>query len=1121
MARTRGFAERLGMSLLCLPLAALCQTDTGGVTALPEAVAVQSAAMHVREPVTYVLDAADGQSYLLEIEQQGLDYTISVATPDGSTLRFDSPLRRDENEFVLLDRPAAGRYVVTIDSAELTTAEGSHSIVFRNATAYSFTELQAWRLMSTAAAANAQADLAIRSSATALYSDAAQIWHALGNRRREAQCIYSAAMLEYWVGSDWSASAELARSAAQIYAELNEPALVGSLKFLEATALIEQAGTLSGADAARAFARAETLFAESYALHEPLGDTYELAHILNNQGLTSFFQGRLDEAGEYWSRAEPMFAGIGEFRHALQVRKNHALIELDQGYYDSAIAVFQSVIDELPAGADPVLQANVLDDLATAQREIGSVDDALSGFSAALELHRQAGDRNGEAYALRGIGTAYLAAGELDLAEDFLRQALPLALEIQDGRNQARILTSLGEIAYGTADFQEALNLHQSALRLSNSLPDAAYRRTLIARDLRALGRFSEAIDYAELARATAADVGQLITLADALNELGRSELGRGEPETALPLLDEAQQIYGSIGHRSGQAEAFEGIARAAAASGDLEAALAASTRALDQARSLGRDAVTPALRAFALGQRRSYYETHIELLMRLHAAERGASGRYVQRALETSEQGRAQLSLELLTEAANDRYGLPDSDLNEEQRASYRELAAKRYQRDEILRRGLTDAASRAEFDKLMGELSALENSLNLIDIGRRDADTLYARLMAASALDTPGIQALLDDDSVLIEYSLGDERSWVWVVGPDSIDATELAGRSTIEAAARRAFEELRSPAQGSPAPPTGNQNLSALAALVLDPITDQIAGKRLVVAADGALQYVPFGVLPLATESGRQPLIQSNEVVGVASMSVLAVQRARDFGEAPDRTLAVFADPVFGESDPRLAQEPNRVAELHVSQSDLMLRSSVSQGLARLAATGNEASAIAALVPDDERLVATGFDASREEVGTIDLGRYRYIHFATHGLIDSRYPALSALALSQFDEQGRPQSGFLRLHDIYEMHLNADLVVLSACDTALGREIHGEGLVGLVQGFMYAGARRLIASAWQVSDRATAELMKRFYGHVIEDGMPPAAALRQAQLAIARDPRWRDPYFWGAFTLLGEWD
>jgi CHAT domain-containing protein len=138
----------------------------------------------------------------------------------------------------------------------------------------------------------------------------------------------------------------------------------------------------------------------------------------------------------------------------------------------------------------------------------------------------------------------------------------------------------------------------------------------------------------------------------------------------------------------------------------------------------------------------------------------------------------------------------------------------------------------------------------------------------------------------------------------------------------------------------------------------------------------------------------------------------------------------------------------------------------------------------------------------------------------LINSVHPELSGLVLSLVDPQGRPQEGFLRLHDIYNLKLGADLVVLSACQTALGKDIRGEGLIGLTRGFMYAGAPRVVASLWEVDDRATAELMKRLYEGMLVRGLTPAAALRDAQLALRRDRRWSDPFYWGAFVLQGEW-
>ena len=176
--------------------------------------------------------------------------------------------------------------------------------------------------------------------------------------------------------------------------------------------------------------------------------------------------------------------------------------------------------------------------------------------------------------------------------------------------------------------------------------------------------------------------------------------------------------------------------------------------------------------------------------------------------------------------------------------------------------------------------------------------------------------------------------------------------------------------------------------------------------------------------------------------------------------------------------------------------------------------------AAVPAGRGMKALDFDASRALVTSQALARYRVVHFATHGLLDSERPELSGIVLSLFDRQGRPQNGFLRLHEIYNLSLPADLVVLSACQTALGKEVKGEGLVGLTRGFMYAGASRVSASLWKVDDAGTAELMRRFYAHMLKDGQTPAAALRAAQVEMAGQTLWRSPYFWAAFVMQGDW-
>jgi CHAT domain-containing protein len=261
----------------------------------------------------------------------------------------------------------------------------------------------------------------------------------------------------------------------------------------------------------------------------------------------------------------------------------------------------------------------------------------------------------------------------------------------------------------------------------------------------------------------------------------------------------------------------------------------------------------------------------------------------------------------------------------------------------------------------------------------------------------------------------------------------------------------------------------------------------------------------------------MVAEHEIVNLPSASVLAVlrQESRD-RRPPGKAVAVLADPVYEHDDPRLAE----VRAAGARFPDSPAGRDGSRGFPRLAATRREAAAIVAAAPEGAAMRAMGFEASRAAALSPELARYGIVHFATHGVFDDENPGQSGIVLSLFDSQGQAQDGFLRLHDIFGLDLPAEMVVLSACDTALGEEIRGEGLVGMVRGFMHAGAERVVASLWRVDDEATGDLMRRFYVEILQNGRRPAAALRHAQLAVRDQGRWRAPFYWAAFSLQGEW-
>jgi CHAT domain-containing protein len=405
-----------------------------------------------------------------------------------------------------------------------------------------------------------------------------------------------------------------------------------------------------------------------------------------------------------------------------------------------------------------------------------------------------------------------------------------------------------------------------------------------------------------------------------------------------------------------------------------------------------------------------------------------------------------------------------------------------------------------------------------------------------------------VLAPDTLLLEYALGENRSYLWVVTQTSLASYELPARKDIETIVRHVRELMtaRQPVRGetlteykarvASADVQYNREAARLSSILLDPVKDRLGNFKLLEVADGALQYVPLEALPdpsvSITAENAQPLVIKHEIVVLPSASVLASLRQESNGRSPaPLAVAVLADPVFDTNDSRLKSQPTQARngsdkvrgepnDLDYALRDVGLTRQGDAMLPRLPFTREEADEIARAAPGGMVLKAVDFRANRALATSPELARYRIVHFATHGLLDTVHPALSGIVLSLVDEQRKPQDGFLRLYEIYNLDLPVELVVLSACQTGLGKEVRGEGLIGLTRGFMYAGAKRVIASLWKVNDNATAELMKRFYEAVLIRQQSPSAALREAQISMWRQRQWQSPYYWAGFVLQGEY-
>lgn len=820
--------------------------------------------------------------------------------------------------------------------------------------------------------------------------------------------------------------------------------------------------------------------------------------------------------------------------------------------YELAAAHFEQAVQSFHAAGDVAGEADARYYLATAERAMERRGEALRGLEHALELARSIRDRRREAEILIMRARASIGFGWQRQALDDLSRALVLWRRLPDATREVmktllvltNVYSELGDRsrtrAYATLTLRharamnerysicQALHAYGLAL-LSLGEPENAVEplreslalsRQLGAREqplepyiLNSLGMALVLLERDESARETlgrALDLsrreGRSSVKVTALLHLAATYRNPADAARKRALLDEALRVSRESNDIGREAQALEMLGGLELEAGRFETARAFVDSALKIRETMWRLVPSPSLQAAYLADQFEIHDLYVELLIRSLRAGREPRG--AELAFAWVEGARARdLQRRLLQGREEIRGGVP-ADLLERRRALGRELLA----RQEEARGSETVATTR--------EAESLSAQLRLVESRIAAASPRYAARMLPDPISVKEVQShLLDDETVLLEYWLGEKRSYLWSVGTSALEVFELPPRDEIEAACREVVEAIaaRSVTVKFETPDERRERIRradsrlpqaarALSRMVLDPVGRAIAGKRVAIVPDGALHHVPWGALPEPTtnaaEGGRRapyvPLAAAHEIVQLPSAAVLREIRRQASGRpAPPQFLAVLAAPIASH-DPRLR----------------------GRALADLPYAREEARAILDLVPVARRLEAFDFAASRDLVVGPELARFRIVHFATHAWVDSDDPELSGILLSTKDARGRAQQGFLSLFDIYQLRLPIDLVVLSGCRTALGPQLRGEGVMGLTRGFMFAGAPRMVVSLWDVDDRATAELMKRFYVRLLHGRESPAAALRGAQIEMSSRPRWSAPYYWAGFVLQGDW-
>jgi CHAT domain-containing protein/Tfp pilus assembly protein PilF len=893
-------------------------------------------------------------------------------------------------------------------------------------------------------------------------------------------------------------------------------------------------------------------YGEAFRLMRDVGDHKGEAKTLNRMGLIYKKLGDNYKALECYNRALTILSGKGADWEEASLLNNAALLYNTLGERQKALEYYNRALPLIRAAGDWGAEAVVLNNMGAVHYTLAESQKALEHFDRSLQLMRARGGQN--SVALNGIGVVYDLLGEKQKALEYFHLALSY-LPPASGE-AASISANIGVIYDFLGEKQKALEYFNRALTRFRSTRDrrgVATTLHFIGSVYNSSGDSRKAIECYDEALSLIQAVGDRYREALILAKTGDAYAALGEKQKALDYYVKSLMIGQAVKSRYIEALAHYRSALTLYSLNNLVEARSSIEAALEIIESLRIKVTSSELRASYFASVQQYYDFYISLLMRLDQLhpDQGYDGM----ALHASERARARILLEMLMEARVDIHQGVEPSLLERERSLKRSLDAKNEIQVRLLSREHTNEQAEQideEIKQLLAQYQEVRDQIKLKSPG-------YAALTQPRLLTLKEIQReVVDADTLLLEYALGEQQSYLWAVTQDSVVTFRLPKRAEIEEAAQRVYGLISAsqPERHSQFSSSYTEAVSTLSQIVLGPVAAHLQKKRLLIVPQGVLSYIPFAALPLpaiekqsaanAVPSAHfvpEPLIAKHEIIYLPSASTLAVLRRELAGRAlPPKAVAVIADPVFSKDDVRARaavkgevksingkngwRKDGPIISSHDISETALLRSTKEVGLGdgkdlpRLLFSRKEAQAIFDLGQQAGAMSALDFNATRETATSAEMRQYRIVHFATHGLLNNEHPELSGLVLSLVNKQGQPQNGFLRLYDIYNLRLGADLVVLSACQTALGKQIKGEGLVGVTRGFMYSGAARVMASLWKVDDEATAELMKMFYIGMMKDKLEPAAALREAQLWMRKQKRWQSPYYWSGFIIQGEW-
>ncbi|MDY7092057.1 MAG: CHAT domain-containing protein [Acidobacteriota bacterium] len=847
---------------------------------------------------------------------------------------------------------------------------------------------------------------------------------------------------------------------------------------------------------------ARQLWEEALATWRRRDDGRLEGEVLARMARDHFDHRRWWEAAQRYEQAAEALERGGDRSWAAYARVDQSSMLLQSGETEKALAVLDTTLATVNETEDRITAAMGHHNLGLAFDRQGEPQQALDHYRKAAEMW-PSWEAQRRPSTLHNLGVLYARHfHDPQRGRELLESALAAWPDARK-RQRARTLNQLGHLAYEEKRLDRARQHYVTALE-EHRADESCGRALVLARltlveeaegdPAAADRRLEEALKGVENGDCPVAEVTVRRLAANIAEQ-------RGDLDAALAGYEKCRDLYDALDDGLGLAQSFTSMARVHRQRGEPATALAINQEALELLEGVRPQVLREDLRTSFFATVQDPFLLHIDLLMELNRWEE---------AWGAADRARARALRDLLQEADAGLRQAADPALVERELNLQRRLNVL-----ESRRAGARESAPERLLP-LQREMSELVEKLETLRGEIRRRDPRYAELTSPRSTKPEALRRdLLDDDTVLLQYHLGPESSFLWVVTRQDVRAFPLGAPSRIAqlaAKARRWSQSIEWPGKYPPA-------FCELSRRLLAPATPWLAGRKLVLVPDGPLEALPFAALPdpanLDACSDAEPLIAAHEITYLPSASTLALQRRRVAQRpAAEGWLAMVADPVYGFEDERWRSPP----PTHEGEAT---RSPTPSGrhFRRLPHAGAEARAALAGLPPEKTFQALGFDASTRTVTSGALEDFRIVHFATHGVLDTQQPLLSFLALARLDRRGREVDGVLSAHRIYDLDLPAELVVLSACDTARGRRVAGEGLVaGLPRAFLYAGAERVLVSLWAVPDESTGELMQRFYRGLLQEELAPPRALQQAQRELWRAGH--PPYRWGAFVLQGDW-